>query len=90
MRVVNGRIKKISADQKKVEIFFLRPATGKIEELFVLIDERTGFKKGAGLEDFGSGDPVSIDYEETESGFRAIQIRLVPLQGVPEDIRRPF
>ncbi len=61
-----------------------------MEQLILLIDERTGFKKGVSLKDFNPDDPVSIDYEETEVGFHAIQIRRVPLQGVPEDIRRPF
>ena len=88
--MVNGRVKKISSDQKKLELSYQRPATGKIEQLIVLIDERTGFKKGVSLKDFNPNDPVSIDYEETQSGFHAIQIRQVPLQGVPEDIRRPF
>ena len=90
IKIVNGRVKEVRVRDHQLILSVKHPATGETKELVLQIDERTGFKKGIHLGDFHPDDPVSADYEETSGGnSRAIQIRQVPLKGVPDEIRRP-
>ena len=87
---MNGRVKEVRAADHQLILSVKHPATGETKELALQVDERTGFKKGIRLEDFHPNDPVSVDYQEVSGGnSRAIQIRQVPLKGVPDEIRRP-
>ena len=90
VKIANGRVKEVFANEQELVLAFRHPATGKTEDLILKIDEGTGFKKGVHLQDFRPNEPVSVDYEEAAGGvLRAIQVRRVPLRGVPDDIRRP-
>ena len=90
VKIANGRVKEVLANEQELVLAFRHPATGKTEDLILKIDEGTGFKKGVHLQDFRPNEPVSVDYEEAAGGvLRAIQVRRVPLRGVPDEIRRP-
>lgn len=89
IKVVNGRVKEVRAKESELVLFVQRPATGKTEDWVLKVDRGTGFKQGVSLQDFHPNDPVSVDYEEISGGtLRAIQVRRVPLRGIPNEIHR--
>ena len=89
VKIVNGRVKEVQLREQRLVLSFRRPATGLVEDLVLQIDGQTGFKKGVRLQDFRPDEPVSVDYEEASGSIpRAVQVREVPLRGVPDEIRR--
>ena len=90
VKIVNGRVEEVRIKEHQLVLSVRHPATGETKALVLQVNENTGFKKGVRLEDFHPNDPVTVDYEETSAGGpHAIQIRQVPLKGVPDEIRRP-
>lgn len=88
LKVVNGRVKEVQITDHKLVLFYRHPVSRRDEELILKIDERTGFGKRLHLEDLHGNDPVSVDYEENPGEIpRAIQVKRVDLNGVPEEIR---
>lgn len=89
-KVANGRIKTVQPEKQELVLSIQNPATGREEELRLKADNHTGFSEGIRLVDFKTGDPVSVDYAESAGALpRAIQIKQVPLTGVPFD-KSPF
>lgn len=86
LKVANGQVKDISVSEKKITLSFEHPVTGEAEELMLHVDDQTGFPESSNLDDFKKGEPLTVDYEEDESGnCRAVQIKRVPLSGVSLD-----
>ena len=90
VKVVNGRVKEVRLAEQKLVVRLRHPATGIMEDLVLQIDERTGFKRGTRLQDLHPQEPVSVDYEEMPGKIppHAVQVKRVPLRGVPDEIRR--
>lgn len=88
--MIDGRIQSVNPSRREVTLSFQDPVSGKTEELVLRVDSHTGFGEGVRFEDLKAGEPVAVDYQE-EAGRPplAIQIRRVPLTGVPFD-KVPF
>jgi hypothetical protein len=86
LKVVDGRVKEVWLDRQEFTLSYRHPVSGEMEELVIKVDGGTGFSEGVRLEDFRGGDPVSVDYQEGPEGeARAVQVKRVPLRGVPID-----
>jgi len=89
IKVVNGRVKEIFVKESRLTVTYEHPVTQKQEDLILKVDLGTGFGDRLRLEDFRSGEPISVDYEESPSGEgRAILVKRVPLRGVPKELVR--
>ena len=89
LKVVGGRVKEISSEEGRLTLSYFHPATGRDEELVLTVDSHTGFSEGVTLGDLRRNDPLSVDYEENEEGrVLAVQIKRVPLRGIPIDKKK--
>lgn len=89
---LSGVTDSIDSQNKKIRILFEHPVTGEqtIKEFDIF--SSTGFKNVKRLDQIKPEDPISIDYEESETGtLKAIYIEVVSLKKVPftrEEVRK--
>ena len=85
LKVIDGRVDEVSLEESKLTLSYRHPVNLEEEKLILEVDEGTGFSEGVRFEDLKKGEPVSVDYEEASGSIpRAVQVREVPLRGVPE------
>jgi hypothetical protein len=90
LKVVSGRVKEIRLAQKELVLIYPHPVSRKEEVLFLQVDESTGFAEGIHFEGLQPGTVLSVDYLENErGGTRAVNVKKVPLKGVPIE-KNPF
>ena len=90
VKMIDGRIQSVNPKQREITLSFQDPVSGKTEKLVLRVDAHTGFGEGVRFEDLKAGEPVAADYREEAGGPPlAVQIRRVPLTGVPFD-KVPF
>lgn len=89
LKVLNGKVKKVLSDRHEIVLSSRHPVSGRVEEWVFKVDPSTGFNEGVHLEDLRDGETVSVDYyEEGPDGFRrAVQVKRVPLRGIPREIK---
>lgn len=91
IKVISGKIEKVTAEKQELTLSYPHPVTGKNEKLIFRVDSATGFGEGIRLQDLREGQMVSVDYtEETAQLPRAVQVKRVPLRGIPREVRSFF
>jgi len=88
IQVLDGRVEEVSPARSELVVLYYHPVSRNLERQVFRVDSATGLEDGLRLADLRKQDPVSIDYLEDGRTARAIQIKRVPMKGVPKELRR--
>lgn len=87
IQMIDGQIEEVKAGESQLAITYFHPVTRRKEKLVFNVDRGTGFDEGMKLEDLRVHEMVSIDYREEGGRARALQVKRVPMKGVPKELK---